>query len=59
MSQLKAAVAECIALLEVAKTAHVRDALTQAKVGAERQIEYLELKARMAAERKAGPETKR
>lgn len=59
MPQLKAEVAECIALLELAKTARVKGALTQAKAEAEREIINLEIKARLAAERKAGPETKR
>ncbi|XP_017871957.1 PREDICTED: calcyclin-binding protein [Drosophila arizonae] len=59
VEQLKAEVAECIALLELAKTARVKGALTQAKAEAEREIINLEIKARLAAERKAGPETKR
>ncbi|KAH8400578.1 hypothetical protein KR222_007118, partial [Zaprionus bogoriensis] len=49
--QLKADVAEFTALLQQAKCARVKGALTQAKAEAEREIVNLEIKARIAAER--------
>ncbi|XP_064536450.1 calcyclin-binding protein isoform X2 [Drosophila montana] len=59
LEQLKADVAECAALLEHAKSARVKGALTQAKAEAEREIINLEIKARLAAERQAGADSKR
>ncbi|EDW62729.1 calcyclin-binding protein [Drosophila virilis] len=59
LEQLKADVAECVALLEHAKSARVKGALTQAKAEAEREIINLEIKARLAAERQAGADSKR
>ncbi|EDV92075.1 calcyclin-binding protein [Drosophila grimshawi] len=60
VEQLKADVAEFAALLEQAKSARVRGALTQAKAEAEREINNLEIKACLAAERQtSGGDTKR
>ncbi|XP_016972862.1 calcyclin-binding protein [Drosophila rhopaloa] len=53
LEQLKSDVAEFAAFLEQAKGARVKGVLTTAKAEAEREIVNLEMKARIAAERKA------
>ncbi|XP_062140620.1 calcyclin-binding protein [Drosophila sulfurigaster albostrigata] len=64
LEQLKADSSEFGALLEQAKGARVKAALTQAKAEVDREIINLEIKARLAAERQAsggtaGSDTKR